>query len=330
MGILWDKCTFGRARRARRMMRQLRALDIRDAAGPKSGNPSSSRAWNSPAPRPAARGSAQPSRLWSTGVISALVVVGLLTAAHFVPKLQGGSASQGGTALQGGSAPQGDTARPPVGLGEARHVRGQPPVDVPTGHHAFLKIQGGTRSPVAWDPCRQIHYVTSGVPPLGAELIVAEAVQELNKATGLQFVDDGATSEQPGSKRGPYLPQRYGKIWAPVLVAWTTPDTVPALAGDAAGRSGATGATTETGLQAYVSGGVFLDRPQLSKSRTAEGKALARGIVLHEFGHLLGLAHVADPTQIMNPVVEPGIDHLKAGDREGLARLGQGSCAPGL
>jgi hypothetical protein len=32
----------------------------------------------------------------------------------------------------------------------------------------------------------------------------------------------------------------------------------------------------------------------------------------------------------MNPVGVPGIDHLKAGDREGLARLGQGSCAPGL
>ena len=190
--------------------------------------------------------------------------------------------------------------------------------------------QGVTRSPVAWDPCRQIHYVTSGVPPLGAELIVAKAVQELSKATGLQFVDDGATSEQPGSEREPYLPQRYGKIWAPVLVAWTTPDTVPALAGDVSGWSGPVGTTTETGLQVYVSGNVFLDRPQLSKSRTAEGKAPVRGLVLHEFGHLLGLAHVADLTQIMNPVVEPGIDHLKAGDREGLARLGEGSCAPGL
>lgn len=55
-----------------------------------------------------------------------------------------------------------------------------------------------------------------------------------------------------------------------------------------------------------------------------------RGVVLHEFGHLLGLAHVKDPTQLMNPVGVPGINDLQAGDLEGLAKLGRGSCAPGL
>jgi hypothetical protein len=315
MGMLWDKCTFGRTRRARRMMRQLRALDLQDAAGPSR----------------SARGG-RFGRSWSTGAVSALIVVGVLAAVHFVPQLRGGTALQdAGTALRGATEPHdGGMARPPAGLGEARDVRGRPPVDVPTGPHSFLATQGDTRSPVAWDPCRQIHYVTSGVPPRGAELLVAQAVQELSKATGLQFVDDGATSEQPGSKRAPYIPQRYGKIWAPVLVAWTTPDTVPDLAGDVAGWSGPAGITPGTGPQVYVSGAVFLDRLQLSDSRTAEGRAMARGIVLHEFGHLLGLTHVADPTQIMNPVAVPGIDHLKAGDREGLARLGQGSCAPDL
>ncbi len=178
--------------------------------------------------------------------------------------------------------------------------------------------------------CRQIHYVTSGVPPRGAERIVAEAVREISQATGLQVVDDGATSELPEAQRGPYLPQRYGKVWAPVLVAWTTPTAVPDLVGDTAGWTGPVSASTRTGLQVYVSGAAYLDRDQLAISRTAKGKTVARSIVVHELGHLLGLAHVADATQLMNAVVEPGIDGLQAGDREGLAVLGQGDCAPDL
>jgi len=45
-------------------------------------------------------------------------------------------------------------------------------------------------------------------------------------------------------------------------------------------------------------------------------------------GHLVGLDHVDDPTQLMH-VVSPVFD-LGPGDRAGLARLGAGPCVPAL
>jgi hypothetical protein len=308
------------------MSRQLRELDRLDAVDPGRRSPSTGwipedpRNWSALAPSPATRG-ARLNRLWRRGVMSALVVAGLFAAVHFVPALRADATD--------GAAHQANANWPPVGAGEARHARGRPPGQVPTGNHAFLSRQQGLhRSPVAWDPCRQIHYVTSGVPPRGAEHVVDTAVREISKATGLQFVDDGPTKERPTSKRAPYLPQRYGKVWAPVLVSWTTPHDIPILAGDVAGRGGATGVSSGAGLEVYVSGDVILDRPQLSKLRAAGGKAEVLAVVLHEFGHLVGLAHVKDRTQIMNPVGVPGVNHYKAGDREGLAILGRGRCAP--
>ena len=47
-------------------------------------------------------------------------------------------------------------------------------------------------------------------------------------------------------------------------------------------------------------------------------------VLLHEWGHIIGLDHVHDPTSIMHPVVL-GVT-LNAGDRAGLWALGRGSC----
>jgi hypothetical protein len=61
-----------------------------------------------------------------------------------------------------------------------------------------------------------------------------------------------------------------------------------------------------------------------------DGRAVAEAIVLHEFAHLVGLGHVDDGSQLMNPETVPGVTDLAAGDRAGLARLGRGSCEPDL
>jgi predicted Zn-dependent protease len=59
-----------------------------------------------------------------------------------------------------------------------------------------------------------------------------------------------------------------------------------------------------------------------------DGREIAQAIVLHEFGHLVGLDHVADETQLMNPETVVGITDFAAGDLAGLSRLGRGPCAP--
>ena len=60
-----------------------------------------------------------------------------------------------------------------------------------------------------------------------------------------------------------------------------------------------------------------------------DGVATARAILLHELGHVLGLAHVSDPTQLMYPQ-QSDVDDFAAGDLAGLVRLASGECVPSL
>ncbi len=52
--------------------------------------------------------------------------------------------------------------------------------------------------------------------------------------------------------------------------------------------------------------------------------------MLHELGHLVGLDHVDDDSQLLHPETVPGVTDYAAGDLTGLSRLGQGPCVPEL
>jgi hypothetical protein len=222
---------------------------------------------------------------------------------------------------------------PPAGLEESRVPLGAPPPDAVLDHgpHAFSEVQHDGVTPVAYDPCRPIHYVvrTQGEPP-GGEALVATAVQRVSTATGLRFVDDGTTTEAPDPDRAAYQPDRYGKRWAPVLVAWSDAAETPQLAGDVAGLGGSA-SVTRRGLAVYVTGAVTLDRDEITRLLTTpNGTAVALGVVSHEFGHLVGLDHVDDPSQLMYPSTNVAVTTFAAGDLEGLKDLGEGRCAPHL
>nr|WP_256127871.1 matrixin family metalloprotease [Arthrobacter sp. SDTb3-6] len=58
------------------------------------------------------------------------------------------------------------------------------------------------------------------------------------------------------------------------------------------------------------------------------GPALVQAVIEHEIGHVLGLGHVKDPSQLMYDRARPGVTTYAAGDLTGLARLGQGKCFP--
>lgn len=66
--------------------------------------------------------------------------------------------------------------------------------------------------------------------------------------------------------------------------------------------------------------GSLLQRPN--------GDQLVRAVVPHELGHLVGLAHVNSPSQLMYPQAQLGVTDFGAGDLTGLAALGKGVCLP--
>ncbi len=257
------------------------------------------------------------------------------------PVLGEAGGSDPGTLAAGGgeppSAPPSSAARvpdrPEPGIEAARKPRGVPPPPPPEGGaHAFVNLQTDGVTPVAYDPCRLVHYTIRphGGPPEGEELVV-EAVTRISEVTGLQFVYDGFTDEVPEAERELYQPDRYGPRWAPVLIAWETEEENPALAGDVVGEAGSVPASLGDGPRVYLSGAVSLDAPRLGELlRGRDGRSVVRSIILHELGHLIGLAHVDDDQQLMFPEARREVPDFAAGDLTGLATLGTGACVPEL
>jgi hypothetical protein len=222
---------------------------------------------------------------------------------------------------------------PPPGHEEHAVPLGEPPLGHPTdGSYSFMQTQDDGVTPVAYSPCRPIHYVVRpDGTPTGGDTLLATAIARISEASGLQFVDDGATEEAPGNGRAPYQPQRYGDRWVPVLIAWSTPAEDPELAGDVAGEAGSA-SVVSNGTAFYVTGQVVLDGPTIASLEASgpNGTAIAEGVVTHELAHLVGLGHVDDPESLMNPTAALTHTYLARGDLAGLARVGTGPCAPRL
>lgn len=235
----------------------------------------------------------------------------------------------GGQVLLGSTGPQ-------PGLEEADAPRGTPPALADTGApYTFGQTQDGaqgTATPVAWSPCRPLHYViTRDDAPPGFAAQVDTVMAEISAATGLQVVSDGVTDEPASLDRSHHQPERYGDRWAPVLIGFADEQAVPSLAGAVAGLAAPVSLTrADLDYAVYVSGAVVLDTALLDEPKDAAGDPGYLRVLRHEVGHLVGLGHVDDPGQLMNPQIAPDVTTFQDGDRYGLAQLGQGTCAPDL
>jgi hypothetical protein len=199
----------------------------------------------------------------------------------------------------------------------------QPPSDA--GEFSFLAEAGGM--PITYSPCRRLEVVvnTTGAPP-GAYEAVTATVAQISAASGLSLTVAGDTDEEYRRDRDPHQPQRYGDRWAPILVTWTPAADVPEFAGDAVGLGGSLSVDPGPGPPSYVTGEITVNRDYFAAPTTA---GLLREVLLHEFGHVVGLGHVDDAGQLMTPEAR-GSRPLGSGDRAGLALLGQGPCTPDL
>lgn len=216
-------------------------------------------------------------------------------------------------------AGSGREGMPPAGLGE-QPDRILPAVTAPESAHDFVIARTNPdESPVTFSPCRAwpvVVNVTNG--PIDGYAAVTEAVQEVSRATGLQLVVEGTTTEQAAETRGAYQPDRYGERWAPILVDWTTGGAERGFAG----HGGAVSLTPPDSEKAhYVTGQVTLDADGAFNQDPAE----LRAILLHEFGHVVGLKHAASKTEMMAASSDEQTNY-GPGDLAGLALLGQGEC----
>ncbi|MBT2512567.1 matrixin family metalloprotease [Arthrobacter sp. ISL-30] len=220
---------------------------------------------------------------------------------------------------------------PPPGFEAADRPLGQPPVSTGSQAYALQPSPDPDQAFVAYDPCRPVHYVVRpDNAPTGSDELIRQAVAEVSAATGLQFVNDGSTSEAPSEEREPFLPDLYGKRWAPVLITWSTPTEVPGLKGEVVGLGGSGYVQMPGQPLVLIAGQVKLDAPTLAEiMESPGGPARVRAVIMHELAHVVGLDHVNDSSQLMyehgNAITEFG-----DGDRAGLALLGSGECAPRL
>ena len=256
-------------------------------------------------------------RAAAAGVAGAVLVVALASC----------SALSSATARPGQRPGVDVPSRLPVEAGD--HPLGRPAL-APSGAGGYTFL--ATRpdgSPVTFDPCRPVHVAVrpDGEPPGGRSLLLS-VLGELSAATGLRFVDDGATDEAPDDLRRPYQPDRYGDRWAPVLVVWSSPAETAMLTEQTLGRAGPD--SFRTGAeQRYVSGMAVFNGPALTTQLGSGDDAKARAVLLHELAHLVGLGHVDDPFQVMYDTNVYPLARYHAGDLRGLEQLGLGRCFDG-
>lgn len=207
------------------------------------------------------------------------------------------------------------------GLGDDR-LREIPEYAVGQGSFAFAETQPGSDDPVGYSPCAQIEYV---VNPEGApedwESLIHDAVEATSRASGLEFAYAGETDARPASYDDGFL----ATAPPPVLVVWATPEEQPALAGEVIGLGGSAAYEVRPGLRQYATGVLTLDRDQFDVPGWVPGsREPLEAVVLHELGHLVGLAHVDDAGELMHPTNTRTA--YGPGDLEGLARLGDTPC----
>lgn len=249
------------------------------------------------------------------------VVGGLLAGAA-------GTAVLGLVGLGLGAPASGRPAAPgPWDVPAATAPLGEPaPAPVGEGGYAFLAT-AADGEPVGFDRCRPVPVVLGGdAEPDGGRQLVHDGLAALAQATGLRFVMEGRTTERLDGERASYQPERYGHRWAPVLVEWSAPRPGNGLEPGVLGRAGPATWAPPGGPPRYVTGTAVFHGPAIDRLLRTGREEYARAVVLHELGHLVGLAHVADPYQVMHGVNAAPLADYRAGDLRGLERLGRLPC----
>ena len=165
---------------------------------------------------------------------------------------------------------------------------------------------------VRWDPCRAITFrVLAHGGYRGSTADVKRAFKVLTRATRMRFV--AVPAGRPTQ----------------ITIRWSTPSRYPLLAGPIVGRTTTT-IVGHDGVLENTRGQVVLDSTaHLLPGFTSRGTVTWGQAFLHELGHLVGLDHVDDQSQLMYPVLWAGNHRYGTGDLRLLHQVGRaGGCVP--
>jgi hypothetical protein len=173
--------------------------------------------------------------------------------------------------------------------------------------------------PARWDPCTPVRWALNpDQAPPGALELAKDAFGRLAAVGGLKFTYAGTTAYKPLKN-----PETAYPAGVDAVVAFASSAEYPDLSGGTFGIGGFTSTFTPEGPR-IVHGGVVLSSKLFPSVPDGFGRGQRRGgAILHEMGHMVGLDHVNDTTQIMNPALTASApEQYVAGDSNGLRKVG--------
>ena len=189
----------------------------------------------------------------------------------------------------------------------------------------FLYPDGSGGPAAWWSPCAPIRYaVDLSDAPAGALEDALAAVAVASSVSGLRFEYVGTTGWSPDPAGG------WGQMPPGIdaVIGWAAPSQ---LSGTRA-MAGTGGSWWQAvGSHRRIDEGYALVNGDIARAvlRPGFGTGYSEGhLLLHELGHMLGLGHTGDPTEVMYPQTQPlSPSYYGAGDMAGLAALGSLPCS---